>query len=162
MSYGFLHGTEIETGYGTRRIERLTPGDRVLTLAGKLVPINWIGQTILSAREAARAPQMRPLRVPPGSLSEHGPSRDLIVSPLQEVLLSTGPGGAESRLVQAKELPTHLDRLPVLLDMRFTHLMLEQDGLMLANGIWCQSMAEDHLRDSGTYETQMQKIRLAG
>ncbi|MEL7212899.1 MAG: Hint domain-containing protein [Pseudomonadota bacterium] len=162
MSYGFLHGTEVETGYGTRAIERLVPGDRVLTLAGKLTRIAWVGHTLLAAREVARVPETRPVQLNAGGLSEAAPMRNLVVAPTQGVVLCDGPGSADTRVVTAGRLTTGAKRVVVLHDLRFTQVMLEQDGFMLVSGVWCPSMTPTAQIDSLGYETQMAKMRLAG
>ncbi|WP_224825487.1 Hint domain-containing protein [Cognatishimia sp. MH4019] len=162
MSYGFLHGTEVETGFGLRTIERLVPGDRILTLAGKLARVVWVGHTQLSAREVARAPGVQPVRLRAGTLTENAPCRDLIMAPTQEIVLCDGPGQAETRVIAAKALLCGTDRLPVLHDLRFTQLMLEQDGFMLVGSVWCPSMTATASDESVGYETQMAKMRLAG
>ncbi|MEL6595668.1 MAG: Hint domain-containing protein [Pseudomonadota bacterium] len=158
MSYGFLHGTKVETGYGACVIERMTPGDRVLTLAGKMARIVWVGHTTVSAREVARVPAAQPIRLPTATAA----SEALIVAPEQAVVHLNGTGSAEMRLISAKSPELCGARLPVRVDLRFTHLMLEQDGLMLVNGVWCQSMTAKTAFDSVGYETQSAKIRLAG
>ena len=158
MSYGFLHGTKIETGYGARAVERMTPGDRVLTLAGKMDRIVWVGHTTLSACEVARVPAAQPIQLPANGTAPDA----LIVAPEQAVVHCKGTGSAEMRLVSAKSPTMCGARLPVRFDLRFTHLMLEQDGLMLANGLWCQSMTAKTAFDSVGYETQSAEIRLAG
>ncbi len=162
MSYGFLHGTDVETGYGPRAIENLVPGDRVLTLAGKLTRVAWVGQTQLSAREVALAPDTRPVRLRAGALTDCAPTRDLVMAPTQGIVLCDGPGQAEARVVTAKTLLCGTERLPVLHDLRFTQLMLEQDGFMLVGGVWCPSMTATASSESVGYETQMAKMRLAG
>ena len=161
MSYGFLHGTTVETGYGACAIERMRTGDRVLTLAGKMERIAWVGHTTLSAREVARAPGLKPVRMRQGDLWHSAPSADLIMAPEQGVVISSGPGQAASRVVLAKALPLGATRLPVLYDLRFTHLVLERDGLMLINGLWCQSLIANNVVDHARYETQAVIDRLA-
>lgn len=161
MSYGFLHGTQVETGYGARAVEQLRCGDRVLTLAGKLERIQWVGHTTLSAREVARAPMMRPVRLRRATFGDMSPAWDLIVAPEQGILLSFGAGQAASRVVPAQDLPLGASRLPVLHDLRFTNLLLCAGGMMLANGVWCPSVAVTETVDIAGYETHYAPDRLA-
>lgn len=161
MSYGFLNGTKVETGFGAYPVERVRPGDRVLTLAGKLERVAWVGQTTLSAKEVARAPGLKPVRLRTSALWPSSPSHDLITAPEQGVLLCSGAGQAASRMMAARRVPLGASRLSVICEMTFTQLMLEQDSLILLNGVWCQSMVADGVIDSTGYETQTLIDRLA-
>jgi len=162
MSYGFLNGTTVETGLGAHAIERMRPGDRVLTLAGKLERVVWVGQTKISAKEVARAPAMKPVRLLADNFSPMSPTRDLTIAPGQGVLSCFGAGRAASRIMAAKSVPLRARRLSVIADMTFTQLLLERDGLILVNGIWCQSMVTEDVIDGVGYETQTAIHRLAG
>ncbi|MEM7439891.1 MAG: Hint domain-containing protein [Pseudomonadota bacterium] len=78
----FARGTGILTHMGEKRIERLRPGDQIVTLDHGLQQIRWIGSRSVPAVGA-----FAPIVISSGVL---GNSRDLVVSP-QHRMLITGP-----------------------------------------------------------------------
>jgi Hint domain len=67
-------------------VEDLAIGDKIVTLAGALCPIRWIGRRTLAARfcDPLRA---WPIRVKADALAAGVPSRDLLVSPDHALLI---------------------------------------------------------------------------
>ncbi len=85
---GLLAGTRILTARGEIEVEKLHPGDSVMTLRGPaLLPITWIGRS--AATEA-------PIRIGAGALGPDMPRRALSVAPDHPVFIDPVPVPARS------------------------------------------------------------------
>ena len=71
----FCSGVQIATIMGERRVEQLCVGDEVLTAAGQVRPIRWIG-----SQSAVISPSNRPVIVRKGAFADDRPSRDVRVT----------------------------------------------------------------------------------
>jgi hypothetical protein len=75
----FLAGTRIATPQGETEIERLAPGDPILTADGREVPIRFVGrQRVLTAFGPAE--RLLPVRIRAGALGDGLPRRDLLLT----------------------------------------------------------------------------------
>lgn len=83
----FAAGTRIETAIGPRAVERLTPGDLILTKDNGLQELRQVHMRRLSAAELRATPQFRPILLPRDCLAPGQPARDLRVSPQHRMLL---------------------------------------------------------------------------
>ena len=63
----FLPGTLVATPAGERMVEDIAAGDMVLTAEGKVVPVKWIGRSVVSTRFGP-AERLMPVRFAAGSL----------------------------------------------------------------------------------------------
>ncbi len=102
----FAPGTLIDTPDGPCPVERLRPGDRVLTLDAGAQPLVWVGRR---AQALAGLPaDRRPVLIRAGALARGRPAADLVVSPQHRVLVGeTGQLAAlfdRPALVAAKAL----------------------------------------------------------
>lgn len=127
----FTKGTHILTPQGERRVEHLTPGDRVVTLDNGPQPVRWIGSTSVAATGA-----LAPVRFAPGVLGNH---RALFVSPEHRVL-SDAPhlremSGEAEVLLPAKRL---IDDFRVTACfggiVHYVHILFDHHEIVLANG----------------------------
>ncbi|MGO8740102.1 Hint domain-containing protein [Rhodoblastus sp.] len=82
----FLAGTFIRTPEGEVAVEMLKRGDLVLTAAGEVRPVAWLGRQTVSARFADPLRSF-PIRVKADALGENVPSRDLLLSPDHALLI---------------------------------------------------------------------------
>ncbi|MFA8385473.1 MAG: Hint domain-containing protein [Pelagibaca sp.] len=98
----FAKGTLILTTTGEVPIERLSPGDQIVTRDNGPQELVWVASRKLGRAELVRAPKLRPIRISPDLIAGHSP---LIVSP-QHGVLFRGDNGEET-LVRA----THLARM---------------------------------------------------
>ena len=64
----FTPGSLIATEAGEVAVERLQPGDRVLTRDSGMQPIRWIGTRRLSIGELIVDPALQPIRIRAGAL----------------------------------------------------------------------------------------------
>lgn len=139
-------GTLVETETGARRIETLVAGDLVLTMDNGLQPIRWIGHKTLTARDLARSPKQRPIRVKAGAFGAGLPHRDLMVSPQHRFLVSSPIVNrmcdANAVLIAAKHL-LGLPGLSVVEDgqgVDYWHMLFDRHELILAEGMATESL----------------------
>ena len=86
----FLRGTLIRTGCGEVPVELLAVGDCVVTLAGSLRPIRWIGHRSLDLVRHPTPHRAQPICVRADAFGEGRPNRDLLLSPDHAVLWDGG------------------------------------------------------------------------
>lgn len=134
----FAKGTMILTVRGEVPIERLSPGDLVITRDNGPQPLVWVASRRLGIADLTRAPKLRPIRLAPDLIGANAP---LIVSP-QHAVLFRADGGDET-LVRA----THLARMRggkarVMHGCRhvcYFHLAFEVHQIIFANGAATES-----------------------
>ncbi len=78
----FARGTRILTPSGYRPVEALAPGDQLVTAAGAVRPIRWIGRRTLDLQAAAPD---QPVIFASGALAPGIPARPVRLSPLHAV-----------------------------------------------------------------------------
>ena len=129
----FLAGTRIATGAGEVPVERLCIGDEVLTEAGRLRPIVWLGRRDIDLTRHPDPSSVRPIRIAAHAFAPGRPARDLLLSP-------------DHAIVYAGVLiPVHLlitggairpDDFAVA---RYHHVELESHDVLLAEGLAVES-----------------------
>jgi len=136
----FAAGTRIATETGEVPVERLRPGDHVLTAHGGalLQPLIWVGRihvALFRLRERAR---VAPILFAAGSLGDGAPYRDLRVSPSHALFL----GG---RLVPAALLVngSTIVQEAWCRAVTYHHIELERHGLVVAEGAVSETYLDD-------------------
>jgi hypothetical protein len=137
--FGLTSGTWIETPGGSRQIEHLSAGDKVLTLDAGVQELIWIGARTLSIGELWRAPELAPVKLCQGALDRFRADEPLVVSPYQRLLMRGRHAGAEEvteALVAARDLVDGDAILREALHRPVTYflLLLEQHHVIMANG----------------------------
>ncbi|HIP22314.1 MAG TPA: hypothetical protein EYG79_01790 [Rhodobacteraceae bacterium] len=84
----FTAGSLIDTAHGPRRIESLTPGDKIRTLDHGLQTLRWIGRRVVSTAEQIRHPALCPVEIEKSALGPQTPVRRTRVSPQHRLLLT--------------------------------------------------------------------------
>ncbi len=130
-------GTQITTPRGPRAVERLEPGDLVTLADGRTVPVVWSGARYVSPQELSRSAKLRPVQIRAGALGEHD---TVSLSPLHSVFVPEGPRGA---LARARHLAdsgwSGARRYAPVQGVTYVHILLEEHGLLLANGLAVES-----------------------
>ncbi|NNE51208.1 MAG: hypothetical protein HKN30_02275 [Sulfitobacter sp.] len=132
----FAEGSLIETPYGARPIESLTPGDLILTRDHGPQPLRWIGNRTVEGRgrfapvEFARGSfgNAQPLRVSPQHRMLIEDYRAVMYFGEEEVIT------AADFLVNGKTI-TRREAVSVC----YYHLLFDQHELVLSSGIWSES-----------------------
>jgi Hint domain len=127
----FAMGTLIATPSGATAVDKLRPGELVLTASGEQVPIIWVGHRRFTL--AAR-PDVAPIRFLAGSLRPNVPSRDLLVSPEHAM-------GLDGALVPARLLVngSTILRDASIAEITYYHIELPRHALLLAEGAAAES-----------------------
>lgn len=142
----FGEGTEIETIDGPKTIETLLQGDFVLTFDHSIVPVRWIGSTVLTREDLQTWPNLRPIRVKHDTFGKGRPYKDVLLSPNHRVLVSGWRAelyfGEPEVLVPVKSLVDD-DRIRVETDCQqisYYHLLLESHQVVYSNGLRSESL----------------------
>ena len=133
----FTPGTLIATPEGDKPVEKLRPGDMVLTLDDGPQPLRWAGTSTVPGRT-----NHAPIRIAPGLL---GNDRPLTVSPQHRLLIDDWRAellfGDRQVFVTAKQM---LDRAGVTAcpveKVTYIHLMFDRHQIVLANGAATESL----------------------
>lgn len=136
----FAAGTKITTKSGLIPVEMLRVGDRALTLDEGYQPIRWIGSRQISAADLLLRPQLRPVRLPAGSLGAGLPASDLVVSPQHRILLRSRIAKrmfeSHEVLVPAKDLVGRfgIDYAQDVTSVEYWHVMFDKHQVVFAEG----------------------------
>ncbi len=137
----FTPDTCIATPDGPQLIQRLQPGDRVLTKDNGPQDILWVGHRRFSGARLHAMPHLRPVRFKAGALCLDRPDQDLLVSPQHRVLVK---GRAAVALFNTPEVLVAAEDLindttiivdHALRDVTYVHLLLAHHNIVFANGL---------------------------
>ncbi|WP_112309362.1 Hint domain-containing protein [Pseudogemmobacter bohemicus] len=141
----FLAGTRIATPQGEIRVERLSPGDEVMTREG-IARLRWLGAQRISQARQIGDERLRPIRIGTGALGQGLPTRDLYVSQQHRILIASQHlrdlCGASEALVPA----CHLLGLPGITrctpqgDVIYVHFLCDQHEIVFAEGAACETL----------------------
>ncbi len=137
----YCRGTLILTDRGEVAVEELAIGDQVVTEAGWLRPIKWIGRRSYVGWLAAGNPKVLTICFKPGSLADRVPRRELWVSPEHAMYL-------DGVLVPAELLVngSSIVKAAAVDEVDYFHLELDSHDLILAEGAWAESFVDDDSR----------------
>ena len=137
----YCRGTRILTDRGEVAVEDLRIGDRLLTLAGAMRPIRWIGRRSYAGRFAAGNRDVLPVLFRTGALADGVPRRDLFVSPLHAMYLD-GVLIPASALVNGDTIV----QMEAVDRVDYFHLELETHDVILAEGAPSETFVDDDSR----------------
>lgn len=144
----FTPGTVIATLQGERLIEDLKVGDRVVTRDNGMQEIRWIGARRLLDADLRQVPDLRPVLIRAGALSDGLPERDVLASPWHKILIQNDNTALffdeREVLAAARHLVGQggVSRVDVV-GVTYLHLMFDQHQVVLSNGIWSESFHPD-------------------
>ena len=155
----FTRGTLVATERGSKSVEDLRQGDRVVTRDNGIQPVVWSGAERFGWRELGALPVLRPVLIRRGALGGDEPARDLTVSPNHRMLLQAG---GDEALVPASALvgrpgikvvePTAVEYFQVL---------LPRHEVVLADGVWSESFRATDGAVGALSETNRVAVRAA-
>ncbi|MCB2117302.1 MAG: Hint domain-containing protein [Rhodobacteraceae bacterium] len=137
----FARGTYIATKRGEVRIEHLEVGDRVVTLDSGYQPVLWIGQ--FSLRDLPQDDMPGQVEFAVGSLGRDLPNRPLTVTATHRMLIAGADVALHFGEHEALAAAGHLGSgrgSGGTGAQRFYHLLLPRHELILANGVWTESL----------------------
>jgi hypothetical protein len=136
----FLAGTRIKTTEGEINIEELRIGDNVLTAAGEVKPIKFIGRRNVSRKHTAPWSGEGPLKISRFAVDGKAPHSDLYVSPWHAIYI-------DNILIPAKYLVNGMtivaDAKPEALSLTYFHIELGTHEAILAEGLAVESFLGD-------------------
>ena len=140
----FTPGTQVATPSGPRAIERLQPGDMVLTRDRGYQPIRWVGVKSFGTHDLQANAALQPILIRKDAFGMGLPERDMKVS-RQHCLLQ---GGSRAELYFGEDevfvRALHMAGQPgiveaVVQEVTYLHLMFDHHEVILADGIWSES-----------------------
>ncbi len=134
----FFAGTRIATANGEVRVEDITPGTLLMTYAGEILPVRWLGRSEVSMRFADPL-RVLPIRIRAGALGENMPRRDLLVSPchamfVEGVLIQAGALVNGVTIIQERDVPE---------TFTYYHVELATHELLVAEGAPSESFVDN-------------------
>lgn len=147
----FGPGTRLATPDGSRAIEDLGPGDRILTKDNGPQDILWTANRRMSGARLHAMPHLRPVRFRAGALGAGQPDQDLVVSPQHRMLVRAPVVQdlfrTDEVLVQASHLlnGTSITVDRALRDVTYVHVLLERHNVIWANGLETESFHPAHM-----------------
>ena len=129
----FTPGAMIVTAQGEMPVERLRPGDMVLTADNGFQPVRWVGSRRLSAEDLADNPNLLPVVIRKGAF---GNTRKMVVSPQHGFVMKTDTG---ERLIRAKHAAELYGGKIARIDrdcesVTYIHILFDQHELVFAEG----------------------------
>lgn len=85
----FVGGTLIETPHGVVPVERIRPGDMVLTLDNGPQQVKWVGRRSISLEDVRNHAEFAPVRIMKNAFGPGLPNEDLLVSPQHRIRVSS-------------------------------------------------------------------------
>lgn len=129
----FCPGTLIRTDRGEVTIETLAIGDRVITAAGAVRPIKWIGHRYMDLARHPAPRRAQPIRVRANAFAPGRPARDLCLSP-EHAILRDGLLVPVRLLVNGASIQRENRRSVI-----YYHIELETHDILLAEGLEVES-----------------------
>lgn len=130
----FLRGTRIATPKGEVPVEKLRPGDVVLTLDHGKVAVKWVGRRLLDPKSIDRPRDALPVRIRKDALAENVPHRDLLLSPDHCLFI-------DDRLIPVKLLINDATIVQEVTEEPFEyfHIELDRHEVVLAEGAFTET-----------------------
>jgi len=129
----YAAGTRIATDRGPVPVERLRPGDRVVSAFGGTVPVLWVGRRHVDCRRHPRPTEAWPVRVCAGAFGASVPQRNLHLSPDHGIY-------AEGVLIPVRYLINGTTVAQQAVDeVTYFHVELPQHDVIFAEGLPAES-----------------------
>lgn len=142
----FTRGTRLATPDGTVAVERVCPGDVLLTADHGPQVVRWVGMRRLSRDDLQANPNLAPIRIRAGALGPGLPSRDLTVSPQHRMLVRSPivarMAGTAEALVAAKHLigMPGIEILPDTAQVDYWHVLFDRHEIVFAEDAPAESL----------------------
>ena len=158
----FTTGSVITTQRGPCFVEKLAPGDLVITRDNGLQPVVWVGQTQIFLHDFQSGPHLLPIFIRKGSLGRDLPERDMMVSPNHRVLVTSARTSLRFHerevLVAAKHLTSQGVHTVQSRGTTYVHFMCERHEIVLADGIWTETFQPEDQSLKGLGNAQRLEI----
>jgi len=137
----YCRGTRILTPHGEVPVEDLKIGDEVVTEAGCLRSLKWIGRRSYGGRFVMGRKDILPICIKSGALDDNVPRRDLWISPHHAMYL-------EGVLIEAKDLVNGVSIIQTerVEKVEYFHIELDAHDVIIAEGSLSESFIDDDSR----------------
>jgi hypothetical protein len=137
----YCRGTLILTDRGEKPVEALEIGDRLVTAAGAIRPIRWIGTRSYAGRFTVGNRAVLPVIIRAGALADDVPRRDLAVSPEHAMFI-------DGALIPAHVLVngTSVVQVDAVERVDYFHVELETHDVILAENAPSETFLDDNSR----------------
>jgi hypothetical protein len=134
----FTAGTLIRTPAGEVPVERLRPGDLVVTRDNGPQPLRWVAMRRIGPEDLATHPELRPVRIAPGAL---GNARPLVVSPQHGLLVARADGDEGfARAIQLARMRGGGVRIATgVRSVTYFHLAFDRHEVIFSNSLPSES-----------------------
>lgn len=142
----FGPGTHLMTTAGEVPVEWLATGDTLVTRDHGAQPVLWIGRYRVTLADMADNPALIPCAILPGAVQPGLPDHPLLLSGQHRVLLSGYDTelyfGADEVFAPVAHLlgSVQVELAPQADAITFTHVLLQNHEVVLANGLWVESL----------------------
>lgn len=148
----FAQGTLISTPLGDLAVERLAAGDLIHLLSSEVASITWIGHRVMDCRRQPNPKDVWPVRIHANAFGEGKPRHDLWLSPDHSVFVDDVLIPIRYLLNGASIAQEPCD------EVTYWHIELEQHGVILAEGLPCESYLDTGNR--GTFDNGGRTVHL--
>jgi hypothetical protein len=150
----YLPGTMIRTPSGDVRIETLEPGDMVVTVDGRALPVLHLGRRRADCLHHPTPSYVLPVCVQAGAFGPRLPARDLFLSPDHAIF-------AEDVLIPIKHLINGTSiRQTDMAEATYLHVALSEHAVILADNLPAESYLDTHDRAAFARGTEARDITL--
>jgi hypothetical protein len=130
----FLRGTMVWTPRGEVAVEKLSPGDEILSLRLGLSTIKWIGRRVLDPQMIEDPQAAFPIQIKAHAFGQDAPRRDLFLSPDHSLLF-------EGNLVPVKLLinGTSIAQITPTEPFEYFHIELDVHDVIAVEGVLAET-----------------------
>ncbi|WP_421703277.1 Hint domain-containing protein [Aliiroseovarius sp.] len=142
----FGPGTHLMTTEGEVPVDWLARGDRLITRDSGAQPVLWVGRFRVPAAEAQADDSLQPFLIEAGALGPDCPTHPMQLSAQHRVLLTGHAVELHTGTDEALSAVAHLEdgglfrKFWPTRDFVFTHVLLERHEVIMANGLWVESL----------------------
>jgi hypothetical protein len=140
----YCRGTLVTTASGDVPVEALGVGDKVMTVAGPIRQIKWIGKRSYGGRFITGRTDVLPICIKAGAIDDNVPKRDLWISP-HHAMYFDDHGGL---LVEAKDLVNGVSIVQAehVESVEYFHVELDTHDVIIAEGALAETFIDDDSR----------------
>ena len=136
----YAAGARIRVETGRMAVERIAPGEKVLTYDGGFARVIWVGRRHVSTTMLRRNPELRPVRFAPGALGPGAPSRALRVSPQHRMLVRDDHGREVFAPAKGLVACAGVSRPAALRPVTYHHILCAEHEIINADGCWSETL----------------------
>jgi hypothetical protein len=127
-------GTKLSTVEGWCKVEKLEPGNRMMTASGESRPVRWIGRRVVNLAKHPYPEKVCPVRVLKGTFGFNCPQTDVLLSP-DHAVFTDGVLIPIRYLINGDSIRQEFDRSTIT----YYHVELDRHDVLIADGLQVES-----------------------